>query len=357
MNKFFLKFLLINLTFILVNFVECWDRQNNLIEPPEIPYYQLKGKVIDLDNSLPLSNVQITLKALELQQVETTNYPEKYSTTDENGNFTFDSLYIGVYQLSFVREGFIILEKGYFQNYGDSSLIILLPTPLSLENSKNFIILNNFSIFKNRVIRSLSISQTNDTSLVLLSNEIFPFRLVSFNKNFSHWTILATLPNPLPENRVGTLNNITLNSQKSRSFCGTFSLSSNIYFFQIDSNQFIHSIDTLKFSKEPWDIFAYNQSIYISSSNSIWDFDIFSLSLNQILNLPRENYYITDFVYYPPYFWIYDINHHYLTQCDKNLNILKTYIPFYQKSIAYIEEMAIDNQGKIYLWLREQKKS
>ena len=97
MNKFFLKFLLINLTFILVNFVECWDRQNNLIEPPEIPYYQLKGKVIDLDNSLPLSNVQITLKALELQQVETTNYPEKYSTTDENGNFTFDSLYIGVY--------------------------------------------------------------------------------------------------------------------------------------------------------------------------------------------------------------------------------------------------------------------
>ena len=100
------------LFFCLFSAVACFARANNNMDVindgmnSDVHKMDISGGVINADTKKPINNVNVT--------VISTDTKEKWVTsTDQNGNFSFNSLKGGTYKVVFQKDGFkkIIKEK------------------------------------------------------------------------------------------------------------------------------------------------------------------------------------------------------------------------------------------------------
>ena len=94
------------------------------------------------------------------------------------------------------------------------------------------------------------------------------------------------------------------------------------------------------------DIYYTEGKIYISSFDKIYIHDEISFTLEKELTPSRPDIYITSFSIHHPYIWLSDNEADLLYQCDYELKVLKTYIPYTGNRIYNIYEMSYDYTAK-----------
>jgi hypothetical protein len=312
----------------VISIIACLDRQDHQITEPDIPNYTLNGIVTDIDSNEPLSNVVVDIKLL--QTSNPVPFQSKQDTSDDLGFFSFDSVYVGSYQITFLRDSYPVVEHGYFQQYKDSSLTFALPSPFS--------ILHLFNLYSNSKISffpDIPSGLAMQRGLTDLEESIF---ILEYYEGKNDWIKGQGLKNPISAIN-GYPNNIAYTSHAD-SFFLSYS-PDQLYKLAVDDDT-INITDTISLPFEAWDIYCWQDSFYTSLENEIHVFSQQGMQWQQSLQVSLSDIFITSFVRDEQYFWIADRNTGKLYQCDLQLNILKTYVTFYANERFYISDLALN---------------
>ena len=122
MRKIIKKLLII---FVIIPFLNCWQRQDHEITRPVIPNYIFNGTAVDIDSRENLRDISI--KIVEERMLYDVEFGTKIVKTDSNGFFQFDSVYPGNYTFSFERNGFFINEKRITIAHKDTTALLEVP--------------------------------------------------------------------------------------------------------------------------------------------------------------------------------------------------------------------------------------
>ncbi|MCK4813637.1 MAG: carboxypeptidase regulatory-like domain-containing protein [Candidatus Marinimicrobia bacterium] len=317
----------------------CWEKQSHEITRPEPANYQLNGivKDIDLDESLDSIKVKISTALL----LETDISFSKTTFTDEQGKFSFDTLYVGAYQMRFYRNGYEALNKRYFQNYYDSTMTFYLPDVYYIPGSKIFAIHSGFSdsaIFSFHPEEPYVIFVKNPSSS-LPDTVIYRHK---WDREKQLWIQIQ---------KYSKITDINIRDDK---IC--IGKTPNYFYLLNKIKQLLYKIQlTATYLKEEErytlphfgnDIYYAGEKIYISAFNRIYIYDKLSFTLERELTPSRPDIYITSFCINTPYIWLSDNEADLLYQCDNELKVLKTYVPYYVHGIFHIYEMSYDYTGK-----------
>ncbi|GAB3793338.1 carboxypeptidase regulatory-like domain-containing protein [Virgibacillus kimchii] len=82
---------------------------------------ELSGQILDSRSEEPITDAAITVQDTELE-----------TRTDENGNFSFDSIYEGSYQLELEASGFLHKQAGVEVNAGETTTVTLNMDPIDV---------------------------------------------------------------------------------------------------------------------------------------------------------------------------------------------------------------------------------
>jgi WD40 repeat protein len=332
---------------IILLFLSCWDRQSHEISAPIIPTYNLKSKIIDIDTRKFLPDIEVKLEASQLSD-GSVDFKSQLVTSNESGEVTFENLYIGVYKLYFYRDRFLILQRGYFQNYGDSTLTIELPTPFCLSDSTDFAAIANVQEFEN--YRDSKFAFSPDSNLVLISTPFDGINMRLFVKDIGdgRWIQQQAFQNPVQFVEGGLVNDISFYPGDPKKFFVAFPYQNQLNLLSFGEGKPI-VLDTLSLDNEPWAIYTWDRYLYLSNENSINIYDLETSQFVQQLYMEFTDINITTFLRDNNFFWITDINTGNLYKCNLQLETLRTYIPFNQDERIFITDMAMDNGGKFWI--------
>ena len=110
--------------FVMLSLLSCWDRQDNNVNVPETPVYNLYGSIISSLTNEPLSDVYVVLYGYVKYNEENesqTLYVDQI--TDENGMFLFKEIPGGFeYFLTAEKEGYKLLAEKLVTCYEDKNV-------------------------------------------------------------------------------------------------------------------------------------------------------------------------------------------------------------------------------------------
>ncbi|MCK4813638.1 MAG: carboxypeptidase regulatory-like domain-containing protein [Candidatus Marinimicrobia bacterium] len=322
-------------------FVACWDKQDNQVTEPETPNYTFSGTVLDMDSSEPLAGISMAITYWDLSYPVEFK-PDTYLTNDQ-GQFLVENLVVGNYEFTFYRDGFPVLIYNYSQGYQERNITFKLPTVYVVEKVFTNYSKAKFSVFdstENEEIHGLALIDTDNGA----EDNLFQFELV-----LSNWGKTDSWKLPINFNDIGLVN-LCYGSNTSNFFLMHLA-DANLYNLVIDDQRIrIANQKTLSFSG--LDVFWWNNLIYISANGMVGVYDTDTLQLQQELLFTKSNAWLTSICRDSSYFWITDINEQYLYQCDLNLNIIKTYAPFYSSDRVTILDMSMDAAGNIWFVIR-----
>ncbi len=341
--------MLINISkIILLSFLvsSCWEKQSHELTAPDPAHYRLDGIVKDIDLNEPLDSIRVKIHSSQL--LETSISISKTVFTDAQGSFSFDTLYVGTYLLNFYRDGYEVAEKKYFQNYDDSTMVFMLPDIYYIPGSKFF---NSYSEFEDYT--------RNTTGDVIFSFHYEePYLIYALSPSDTHpdtvifrykWD--SEKQQWLQIQKYSKITDINIRDVK---ICIGKTPG---YFYLVDKiDQLLYKIKlTTTYLKEEEryelphfcnDIYYSGEKIYILAFDRIFIYDESSFTLEKEITPSRPDIYITSFCIHPPYIWLSDNEDELLYQCDDNLKVLKTYVPYDEYGIYHINEMSYDYTGK-----------
>lgn len=316
----------------------CFERQKNRVTEPETPNYTLRGFVTDVDDNGPVQNVTVKLVPLILSYESDLDSAQVVS--DENGQFEFPGLTIGIYSLRFIRDGFTVYQSGYWQDYSDSTMTFPLASGYPIQNIFADDASSRFAIFAdtvNQVNYGLSLLKAPFPT----QKNLFKLELAS-----ESWQTLDTYLFPVDFNDLAVVN-LTFGSNPSTIFA-SHSERNTIYKFTVLGDSLVSS-DSVQSAGGTWDVYMYKDRLYVSYLNQLRVLDPQTFQQLDVLGLDREFTWITSVVRSESHFWIADVNQALLFKCDLNLNILKTYIPFHAKKRIFLHDLAIDSDGELWV--------
>jgi len=112
----------------------CWEKQDNEVLAPEPALYSFDGTVADLADGTALSDIQIVMEEIELNEISldpSISFGVKSAVSDAQGRFHFDSVFVGRYILTFTRDSFVVLQRNYLQSYTARDELFELPRVFS----------------------------------------------------------------------------------------------------------------------------------------------------------------------------------------------------------------------------------
>jgi hypothetical protein len=101
------------------------------------------------------------------------------------------------------------------------------------------------------------------------------------------------------------------------------------------------------------DVYWWDHRLYLASKGLISVYTDDTLEWQQELSFANPEAWLTSICRDGLYFWITDINDQFLYQCDLELNILKTYAPFFKNQRMTITDMAMDSKSNIWFVIRK----
>ena len=340
---FFHKFLCLNkmvisCLFMILILFGCWEKQDHEITAPQIPYYHFEGNVKDIDLGEELDSIFVNIYAIQL--LESPSFRPKTTITDVNGNFAFDSIYVGTYDLIFYRSGYPVLTKSYFQNYNDTTLSFYLSDVYYIGAAQT---LQAYTEFQKFAPSKFSFHPTRGYLLILNQSGIHRFK---WESSLQQWIFLNSYQIPLEKYKIYNLN-IAFGKDAT-------------YFYLAQKPDLLHKIlmninyleieQSVNLTHYVWDVYYLNDSLYIPSEDQLYVYDEKTFSLQRSATISRQDINISCFYRDKLYFWAADNISGRIYQCDKNLNILKSYVPFTKEGKLVINEMSIDFENKV--WFR-----
>ncbi len=336
--------------FILLSFIiwACWEKQSHEIMAPEPAHYQLSGIVNDIDLNEALDSIRVKITTIQL--LETSKSFSKTTFTDAQGRFLFDTLYAGTYQIRFYRDGYEVLKKRYFQNYNDSTITFPLPDVYYIPGSKLIAKYSEFhpDYYDGHPLRMVKFSFHSEEPFFIVVTDTLGsdadtvFFRHKWDSEKRQWIRIQQYAK-ITEIKIGDVN-ICFGKNAS-------------YFYLVDiRKQILYKIRfTATYLKEeeryslPYpanDIYYAGGKIYISALDKIYVFNEISFNFESELTTSRPDIYITSFFIDNLYIWLSDNEADLLYQCDHELNILKTYVPYVSYGIYNINELSYDFTGK-----------
>ncbi len=323
-------------------FIACWDRQENDITAPEIPNYTLSATVVDIDLNEPLAAISVIITAGQL------SYPVAFNSdtliTNDQGQFFIENLVIGNYELTFHRDGQPVLIYRYFQGYEDKDITFNLPSVYDIEN-----VLENYNNIKFTVFDDPVKEQMNGLALIETQNDSED-NMLQLDLIFAHWTETDSWKIPLKINDIGLVN--LCYGSNAMNFFLMYSADSSLFNFILDDGM-IYTAHHKKLSFPGLDVYWWDHRLYLASKGLISIYTDESMEWQQELFFTNPEAWLTSICRDSSYFWISDINDQFLYQCDLDLNILKTYAPFFKNQRMTITDMAMDSKSNIWFVIRK----
>ncbi|NQV15830.1 LysR family transcriptional regulator [bacterium] len=116
---------------IFLTLNSCWKKQNIEIAGPEMPSYELYGRVNYEEENVTVAALDISLTQMEVYQGE--YLAPMFSVTDSAGEYSFPSLFRGRYRLRLTQDGLVIYEKDVgLINFDDREYNIEIPRVIQL---------------------------------------------------------------------------------------------------------------------------------------------------------------------------------------------------------------------------------
>jgi hypothetical protein len=130
------------------------------------------------------------------------------------------------------------------------------------------------------------------------------------------------------------------------------------YFYLVQKPDYLYKIevhaDYLEIAQKiqlihyAWDVYCAHDSLYIPSQNQVYIYDEATLSLQRVIPISNQDINISCFYRDNIYFWAADKISGRLYQCDRNMNILRTYATFTKNGKFVIKEMSIDFEKNVW---------
>ncbi len=284
----------------------------------------------------PLDSIAVHIRAIQL--AEAPAFIPKKTITDQNGNFAFDTIYVGTYELLFYRNNYPVLSTSYFQNYADTSLYFYCPDVYYITASQT---LEAYSEFKNYRPAKFSFHPANMFLISLTGWGIHRFKWESSLKQWIHlrsyWNLLVDY----------SLENTNIAFGKDATYFYLVQKPDNLHKIKVHVD-YLETEQTIRLTHDAWDVYCSNDSLYIPSQNQVYIYDETTLSLQRVIPISNQDINISCFYRDNIYFWAADKISGRLYQCDKNMNILRTYATFTKNGKFVIKEMSIDFEKKVW---------
>jgi hypothetical protein len=105
--------------------MSCWNKQHHDVTAPETPVYALTGFVTDRDNRQPMKSVIVQLTAQTL--LYDYDFTEATDTTDANGNYAFQKITPGTYQITAYRQSYPVVQETLVMEHKEKQFEMALP--------------------------------------------------------------------------------------------------------------------------------------------------------------------------------------------------------------------------------------
>lgn len=129
--KIFIKISL--LLFVLVFWLNCWKKQGHEITAPKTPVYTVMGTVYDIDTKEAIKDIVVSL--VPIVMLYDYDFSGATDTTDENGNYQFEKITPGNYEIICLRNSYAVVNKKITVEHKDKEFAIHLPKALLSRSS------------------------------------------------------------------------------------------------------------------------------------------------------------------------------------------------------------------------------
>lgn len=111
----------------------CWKKQKHEIAAPKTPVYTVAGIVYDKDSNEAMQNIVVSLIPVEM--LYDYDFSGAEDTTDANGQYHFDKITPGTYQIICQRNSYAVVDEKLVVEHKDKEFEIYLPKALLARTS------------------------------------------------------------------------------------------------------------------------------------------------------------------------------------------------------------------------------
>ncbi len=318
-----LKVLFRVIAFLTLILLSCWGKQDNNVVRPEAPQYIFTGTVTDSFSGNLLSEIKVVVSANNmLYDVEFTPLE---TLTDENGTFTVDPIYPGLYTVTLYRYDLAISSVALQIEHGDTTRNYSLPTKFSVKRFKD--------LASEYIDLPLAI---NDSLAIIWDN---PLKILK--SNTINWELQETPGNPLGDTYIST---ITAND----SILFACHFPDTVVVVDIESNSILdrNYIDGVNLVGLTLD--EKNNTLWGCSRTMIIEFEQNPLQAGEIHVTEAEGFQAMAFY---NQLYVFDNAQKICIRFDNELNITG-YFAFVDKNntrIPQIRDMAFDKNGQLWV--------
>ncbi len=175
------------ITFFTLILLSCWGKQDNNVVRPDAPQYIFTGTVTDRFSGNLLADLKVVVSANNMMYDVVFSPLE--TMTDENGTFTVDPIYPGLYTVTLYRYDLPVSSVPLQIEHGDTTREYSLPTKFSVKRFKD--IAGEYADLPLAINDSLAIAWDN------------PLKI--FKSNSINWELQETPGNPLGDIYISTI--------------------------------------------------------------------------------------------------------------------------------------------------------